>query len=261
LIAGSLIGVIGRLMVQNRADTEPLRRTFGHVGRRDLVRTAKDYSDFARLNAPAGLVYAIGQNAPILMFSAIFSPAVAGFFAMANRLSRMPVQIVAMSVRRVFLQKAAAIHNDGRSLRRSFVLTSLGLFALGTAPCALVWFFGEPILTWILGEKWRIAGHYLELIAPWVLMAWATAPCNPVYIVLRRQDRWLTQQLLTTVLRLAGFGIGFVLGWGPEATLQLFIWLTVVSFVIMIVATYRLIGKHGQPGPSSPLVDVGSLAE
>jgi O-antigen/teichoic acid export membrane protein len=159
----------------------------------------------------------------------------------------MPVQVVAMSVRRVFMQRAAAIHNDGRSLRRSFLLTTFGLLALGAPPCVAIWLFGQPLLTWILGARWGVAGHYLEIIAPWVLMAWVTAPCNSVFIVLRRQDRWLTQQIMTTVLRMGAFVVGYGLRLGPESTLQLFVLFTVLSFVVMIVSAYRLTAQT--PGP------------
>ena len=243
LIIGQLVGVVTRLVIQGRAATDTFWAMFRGITWQSLRDIARRYSDFPRLNAPASLIFSTGQNLPVLMFGVMFSPAIAGYFAMANRLVRVPVQVVAISVRGVYLQKAATIHNDGRSLRRSYVLTTLGLFAMGAVPCVAVWLYGQPLLSWLLGGKWHTAGRYLEIIVPWVLLTWATAPCNSIFIVLRKQTYWLVLQAITTIVRLAAFAIGFAFELGAERTLELFVLFATVGSLATIALTFSLTSR------------------
>ncbi len=250
LIAGQLAGVVSRLVMQGRASTQSIRAVFRPKDWRALREVAVRYSDFAKLNAPAGLLYSVTQNLPVLLFGAMYSPAAAGFFAMANRLSKVPVQIVVISVRRVFLQRAARIHNRGDTLRRSFVLTTLGLLVFGTLPALALWMYGEPFLGWLLGPKWFDAGRYLEIIAPWVLSTWASAPCNGVFIVLRKQRLWLILLVVTTVVRVSSFAAGGALGLGAEDTLRLFVGSSVASHALVMALSYHFTGRpHSSHSP------------
>jgi O-antigen/teichoic acid export membrane protein len=243
LIFGHLLGVTGRLVMQGRAEPGGAGIAFGRVQWHALRDIARRYSDFPRLSAPAALVFATGQNLPVLMFGAMFSPAAAGFFAMANRLSRMPVQIVTNSVSRVFMQKAATIHNSGRPLTRPLALSTSGLLALGALPAAVVWAYGQEILGWLLGSRWYVAGAYMEVIAPWVLAAWVTAPCNPVFTVLRKQKYWLSLQIVLTLLRIGVFVVGYLFGLAEMAILRAFVAVAVAGNLITIATAFSLAAR------------------
>lgn len=130
-----------------------------------MKQVAQRYSDFPKLNAPAAIIGSLGRNLPILLMGVMFTPVVAGFYAMANRLSRAPIEIVANSMRKVFLQKAAEIKNRGRSLRKAFLLATGELVILAIIPFGCVWLFGQPLLSWLLGVQWFEAGRYLEIMA------------------------------------------------------------------------------------------------
>lgn len=244
LISSNLIGVFSRIVFQRSASVEGLKSTFGHFSYASLREKAVSYSDFPKLDAPAGLIFSLGQQLPVLFFGGMFSAAAAGFYAMANRLSQAPITIVAASTRRVFLQKAAKIHNRGKSLRKAFLLTTGGLLALGVLPFTIVWLYGQPLLGWLLGERWLDAGRYLEIMAPWLLMMWITAPANPVFVVLRKQNVWLSLQTGLTVLRLGAFGVAYLLNTGPEWALQAFVVATVAGNVVTILVALVYIGQE-----------------
>jgi O-antigen/teichoic acid export membrane protein len=242
LIVGHLMGTACRLFVQKSAAREGLRATFARIGWPVMRRVATAYADFPKLNAPAGFVFTLGGNLPVLLFGAMFSPAVAGMYAMANRLAQVPMTIVSSSMRRVFLQKAAAINNRGASLRKAFLLATGGLAILGVIPLMCLSMFGQPMLVWLLGDRWLDAGRYLEIIAPWMFMIWVTAPANPVFVVLRKQKYWLSLQTWLTILRLGAFGLAYFLAAGPEWTLQAFVIVTVLGnlFTISVALTMIL---------------------
>ncbi|MGI9234000.1 MAG: oligosaccharide flippase family protein [Woeseiaceae bacterium] len=244
LITGYLIGLISRLAIQHKASREGLKAALQRMGWPAMKDTAQRYSDFPKLNAPAGLVFSTGQNLPVLLFGTMFSPSVAGLYAMANRLAQVPVAIVANSMRRVFLQKAATIIHDGRSLNRAFLLATGGLALLGILPILCLWFFGQELSTWLLGSRWTDAGRYLEIMAPWLFMLWIESPCNPVFVVLRKQKFWLSLQTVLTLLRLAAFGLAILMGSSPEWTLQAFVIASVAGNILTILTALALISRQ-----------------
>ena len=244
LITGHLLGILGRLVIQRAATRDAFHGAGPRADWGSLWKTAKAYSDFPRLNAPAGLIFSLGGNMPVLLFGVMFSPAVAGLYAMANRLTRVPISIVAASVRRVFLQKAADIRNRGRSLRKAYVLTTGGLAAFGVLPLILALLYARPVLGWLLGEQWLEAGLYVEILAPWMFMLWVTAPANPVFIVLRKQQLWLYLLVGITTMRLAAFGAAWWVSATAEQTLRMFVIVTVVGNLVTIATAFSLIGRE-----------------
>lgn len=251
LIAGQMIGQVCRLAVQKSASSEGLRATFSRIGWAQFRRITAHYSDFPRLTAPAALLTAAGQQLPVVLLGVLFTPAVVGYYSMATRLTHSPIVIVANSMRRVFLQKAAEINNRGKSLAFAFAVSTGGLALLGAFPLAILWFFGQPLTVWLLGDRWTEAGRYLEIIAPWLFMLWVTAPSNPVFVVLRKQKLWLNMQISATVFRLGTFALAYVLSAGPEWTLGAFVTATVIGNVFIICMALYLILNHGkQPAPA-----------
>lgn len=243
LIVGYVAGLMSRIGIMHESARAGWRALFGDWNEGEVWDTLRRYSDFPRLNAPAAVVFAAGQNLPVIVFGAVFSPAVAGFYAMANRLAQVPVAIVANSLRRVFLQKAATIVQEGRSLRRAFLLSSGTLALVGALPFLIVALVGQEICTWLLGEEWTDAGGFLEIMAPWLFMAWVEAPCNPVFIVLRHQKFWLAMQTSLTLMRLAAFGAAYWMSSTPPETLRAFVIASILGSLVTIVTAWLLIGR------------------
>ncbi len=244
LVTGYLVGALSQLFMQARSDREDVRAALHHVERAELKAIARHYQDFPKLNAPASMIFATGRQLPVLMLGQMYSTTVAGFYAMAFRLVYGPVDVIASSVRRVFLQSAAEITQQGGDLRRSF-LVSIGTLALiGIVPTICLSLFGEPLSTWFLGARWTSAGRYLEIIAPSLFMLLIIAPCNGVFIVLRQQRRWLLQQITLTALRLVAFALAFALHASAEWAVQAFVVATVAGSLWSIYSALRIIERE-----------------
>jgi O-antigen/teichoic acid export membrane protein len=244
LVFGYLLGLVARLAAQGGFATAGFRKsvTDFNAGRMRII--AARYSDFPRLNAPAGLISGFGHHLPVIMFGAMFSPVVAGLYAMADRLAKVPVTVVATSIRRVFLQKTAGIQQDGRSLKKAFLLTVGVLACLGLLPFGLVWQFGQEMAVIILGDNWSGAGAYLEIMSPWLFIVWVAAPCNSVFIVLRQQKVWLSLQVGLVLVQSAAFALAFFTDTSAERTLQAFVAATVFMNLVIIAMSLILIIRH-----------------
>jgi O-antigen/teichoic acid export membrane protein len=245
LIVGQMLGQVSRLFFQKEASADGIRATFRRIKWSELRSVAAKYADFPKLNAPAGLMTTATQQLPVVLLGVLFSPAIVGFYAMAVRLTHTPITIVTNSVRRVFMQKAAEIKNQGRSLVFAYLTTTGTLAIMGSVPLTVLWFFGQPLAILLLGDEWTEAGRYLEIISPWLFALWVTAPANPIFVVLRKQKLWLGMQFGATVVRLSMFGLSYFVGAGPEWTLQAFVIATLVGHLIIILTATLLVKQHG----------------
>jgi lipopolysaccharide exporter len=250
LVWGYLVGLGFRLIVQRSASREGMRAVVDYGGWSELRSVALRYIDFPKFSAPASFLFALGQKLPVVLFGVMFSPAIAGFYSMARMLVKAPLNMVASSTRRVFRQKAASIHNQGKSLQQAYLLTSGALALLGAPALLLVLFFAQPLATWFLGQQWILAGRYVEILAPWLFMIWFMAPCNPVFVILRKQGLWLNLQIALTLLRLSAFGLAFLLAAGPEWTLQAYVLVTVAGQLAMWAVGLLIIRQHNPEPPS-----------
>jgi O-antigen/teichoic acid export membrane protein len=254
LIGGHMLGMCARILVQWSRCAGTLRSALRRIPASTLCHVGRRYADFPLYNMPAAVVHTLGQNLPVVLLGVMFSPAVAGLFAMARQLLDAPTRMVSESVRRVFLQKAASIHRQGRSLKKAYFL-STGALALAGLPAVLILStFGQPIATWFLGDRWFEAGRYMEIIAPWLFMLWVMAPCKATYIVLRRQRQLLWIEMILTTLRVGVFGVAHIIEAGPQWTLQIFVTVTVVVNVATILVAILLILRE-PGGPVPPRID------
>ena len=236
LVSSYLLGALARCAVQQSArGTVPIKRIMRGVGRHQMLGIARRYLDFPRLNVPAGLVFSLGQNLPVLLFGTMYSPAIVGYYAMAYRLTEVPLAIVANSIRKVFLQKSAEITNRRGDLRRAFLLTVAVLAAIGAIPALFLAYLGEVLLVWLLGSPWTTAGEYIQIMAYFLFMHWVAAPTGPVFIVLRRQDLWLRLQTAMTTLRVGALVIAYLLGADATWALKAFVLATVIGYSAEIV--------------------------
>lgn len=251
LIVGYFIGLFCRFLVQFSAVRDGIRACLTHLDLTTAKTIASRYADFPKFNAPAGLIFALGQRMPVLFFGTMFSPAVAGLYAMADRLSQVPITIGATSVRRVFLPKAAEIENQGRSLQKALFLSIGSLALIGILPFTALWLFGQPASTWVLGDNWTTAGRYLEIIAPWLFMVWVTAPCNAIFVVLRKQKFWLSLTSTITGARLSSFGVAYAVSADPEWTLGAYVIASIFGNIVTLATTIFLVSRKSPKPPAT----------
>src|SRR5690606_29161246 len=72
-----------------------------------LRAIARRYADFPRYMVPTTLLNATSRGLPTLVLASTFGPAVAGLFALANRIVVMPSQLIGGSTAQVLFQKVA----------------------------------------------------------------------------------------------------------------------------------------------------------
>lgn len=206
-VAGHGAGSVS-LYLQGVNEHRPLLRS---VGLRDLVHAARRYRRFP-LYASWGAVFnTIGSQLPPLLFAALFSPALAGIYALANRVLSMPMQVIGKAIASVFLAGAADAQREGH-LGILVARVHGKLSHIGMVPTLMLLTAGPEIFAFAFGDQWREAGVFAQWLAPWLYLVFVTSPMSAVLDVLDRQAAAMAFQALLLMVRIAAILSGAWLG-------------------------------------------------
>ena len=154
---------------------------------------------------------------------------------------RLPADAAAVAIRRVYIQKASEYKNKNISLEKIFIKITLALFLIGALPFGVLWAYGEEIVAFVLGDRWRQAGHFSEILAPWYYSIWLVTPSSALFIVYRKQKLWLNIQVFLSTVLLIFFLLANYLKLIPDQTLIGFVTVSVIVNICVIYIVYRLI--------------------
>lgn len=245
LISGFLCSAGMRLMV--------LLRSLGGVSTKnmfkprgsDLLHVAKSYVDFPLYVMPAGFMNAFTLNLPVIAMVYFFDSAVIGLYAMAGRLLLMPTDFILQAVNKVYFRKAAEILNEKRSLRPSFIKTTIGLMIVAAFFFSMMILYGEKLFVLFLGERWAGTGKYAILLSPWLFSKFILPPSNAILVIQRKNRMRFYIQLLGTLCKITALVIGLYVSKSPEKIVLIYsLTNTGVNFLLLSVA-FRDTGRRG----------------
>ncbi|MGI9403512.1 MAG: oligosaccharide flippase family protein [Hyphomicrobium sp.] len=190
LVYGRILGsAVANFVLGVRIFQEERRIIAQAVGFRSLKAAALAHDQFPKYSMPRTLLVSVSRNLPTIFLAAFFSPAAAGLYWFTARLLEMPTTLIGNAVRRVFYERAVALHHDGKSVLPLLTKTTLALMAMGVVGVAFIIATAPPLFDFVFGSEWRPAGVY----AQWLVLWWFASFCNvpsamliPVYDLQRR---------------------------------------------------------------------------
>ena len=238
LILPYLLGVLLRMVLLIRAGWQ---RTSGTRENVSLAGVSREYYEFPLFNLPAAFLRTLSDALPVLVLAHFFGASIAGLYAMADRLINMPISMGAMSVRRVYLQRAAAIKHRGGDLLHSYQRVTAYLMLLSLAPLALLMLTSEDMMRLFLGEKWGQAGAYAEILAPLLYIVLVSRPATALVDLLRKQRLWLKLQTAITLLRVFLMLAAWQLYGAVDAVLWGFVIGAGIPYIWLMIYIHRLV--------------------
>jgi|GEM_PF-1201625 len=243
LLLGTMTGYIARVYMLWK-DLKG-REGFEQNACRQSIDTTRqvmsEYRDFPFYFAPTDLIREFKENIPLFAVIMIFSAQAAGFYAMASRLLRIPVTIVSLPIRRVYMQRAAQSINKGISFQRLFLKATGLLFCLGLFPFILLAIYGTDIFSLVLGAKWEGAGVYAEIISIWLFSIFILAPSSATFMMLRKRRTWLFFQLTGVIVSILCFLSAIYFPLSDQEVLTIFAYAQAGLNVIIFLVALRVI--------------------
>lgn len=177
-----------------------------------ISELARRYSHFPLFSGPQTLLNSISQATPAFMFGALFGPTVVGLYWFTHRLLMLPTDLIGQSVRQVFFQRAAELHNSGQDVHRVLLKATLGLAGIALPVVVAFGTAGPWLFGFIFGSEWETAGSY----ARWMVLWWASYFVNPPSVMLvpvfGLQKQHMIYEIMLLAARIGSIVLGAVLG-------------------------------------------------
>ncbi|MEN8929325.1 MAG: lipopolysaccharide biosynthesis protein [Flavobacteriales bacterium] len=201
---------------------------------------AKKHEKFPKINSLHALADELKNSGVTFVISYLFNDVILGFYSMTFRVLRAPLSVIGNSFSQVFLQKAAEMHAHNQDFVPLIKKTVKKLALIALPIFIPIVFFGPQLFSFVLGDKWEIAGQYAQYLTPWLFLNFAISPILQVALVLDKQKEIFGFALVGNLIIFISIFIGgyffndIIKGFILLSILQLFYYFFVYKWVLKI---------------------------
>jgi len=241
LIVGKVFADIFGLFLLIRFHLKKQTLQLKWLSKRNLKVGLKRHDHFPKYQSFSVLINSFSQNLPLLLFPTLFSPAIAGFYALTYRVLQAPILLIASSTKKVYYQKASKMYAEGKNIHELYSKTTLGLLKLFIFPLFIILLWGEEIFGFVFGDQWGEAGVIAQVAIFVFLFSFITPPATMNYSILNLQKAQLKLQIIQFILRLVGIFIGYLFFDSYMIAIVLFVLAgVVVNSFLIVYMHYKL---------------------
>ena len=208
-----------------------------------MVEGIKKFKKFPLYTTWTALISIFAQQITTLLLAVFFTNAVTGFYALGNRIIRLPITMVANVISQVFFQRAAQAKHEG-NISSLVENTFERLIVYGLFPMLLLSIAGKDLFILILGQPWAEAGVYSQILSIWTFFVFITTPCIHLANIYDKQEVNLAVNAVLFVTRLGSLVVGGVLN-DVRLTLILF---SISGSLVMVWFFFWSIKNHRGAG-------------
>ncbi|WP_162375548.1 lipopolysaccharide biosynthesis protein [Ancylobacter sp. TS-1] len=188
LMAGFSLGlVISTLMIW------PIRartlQTLVETPRHALATTRRllaQYATYVRIDVVNVLVRLSSLIAYPIFVLASFGVAETGLYAVASRITFIPIDVLAASISTVFFQKFAAAVRDGAGTARLYLVALAGAAAIAVAIAAALALVAGPLVDLVFGDGWARTAVIILYLLPTFLSRFVITCIGSAPLALKR---------------------------------------------------------------------------
>ena len=163
---GLIIGYLLGWMVVFGFSLFQLYRTgvrFKAFDKQKLKLALVKFKNFPLYNMLPSLLYVFAIGLPFFMVAIIYGDDQGGFFNMCKQLLLIPCGFVAMAFSQVYYRRFAEAVEQKQSLNPLLRLLLLPVIAFATFVFIVIYFFGEDLFSFVLGNDWKSAGKMASI--------------------------------------------------------------------------------------------------
>jgi O-antigen/teichoic acid export membrane protein len=210
------------------------------VNRRLIVANARRYQDFPKINSLHALVDVAQASGVTFLISSYFGAQTVGYFYLAVRLLRTPLTMLGSSISQVFFQKATETYNTGGDLQELAKKAMLTLAIISLPFFILIMWFAPEMFSFAFGPKWREAGIYSRLLAPWLFMNFIVSPISQIPLIIDQQKMCLALSVVGNALILLSIFYGCYVANDLKIGFAILSYTVLIYYLVIIVWILRI---------------------
>ena len=152
-----------------------------------MIDNLKRYRKFPMFTTWSTLLNVTSWQLPSYMLPAYFSKTISGYYALGNRVLRLPMGLIGGTIGQAFLPRAARAKENGTlDIVVENVFNRLVAFSL--FPLLVIAIAGEDLFVIAFGEPWAEAGVYSQILSIWTFFWFISSPMSQLFNVLEKQE-------------------------------------------------------------------------
>jgi len=171
----------------------------------NLLRIWKKHRGFSFYVTLTNAINVFSDQLPLFLFSRFLGPNYTAQYGMSNRVGVMPANLAAFSLSQVFYKHAADKLTAGNNIRESIKKLFKNISILAIAPGLIVMIASPFLFPLFFGEEWRMAGYYLAILMPMVILSLYTGASSSLVYVRNRQKELFYYALINAIVRVIAF--------------------------------------------------------
>ena len=208
LIGGYLAGLAGSLAWWSIASFRSgLQVMLKQIQFDHLKETAKRYKRFPLFSLPSTFFNQLITRLPFLLLLYFFDATVVGYYGRAFVVLAVPLGLVGGALSQIFFVEGAGALKKGELPALSTDIHQR-LVLIGIFPTLVLIIAAPPLFGWVFGETWIFAGHYLQILAPWLFLASIASPLTRIFDIREEQRLDLILSLCMAVILTVALVIG-----------------------------------------------------
>lgn len=215
------------------------RKELKNITKNDMKAVAYEYRDFPRINSLHAFCDVMKQSAEVFFLSFFYLKEKVGLHSRTLRLLFAPSAIIGSAIGQVFYQKASACYQEKGDLQKLVKKVLLSMSFIAVPAYLMVALWGDDLFAWFLGEPWRQAGEFGQLLTPWLCMSFLTSPISQIPLIVNKQKIAFGISLIGHTLYLSAIVIGGIfqdieLGFILLSSFQTVYYLFLIGWLIRI---------------------------
>jgi O-antigen/teichoic acid export membrane protein len=188
------------------------RKILKLISIREILKQAKNHINFPKFTITSNLIQITTINMPLLVFPVAFGATVSGFYVLTQRVTKIPLNLIAKSVGNVYRQKASQTFAEEGTCKEIFLSTFKHLLAISIVPFGILYLIAPDFFAFIFGEQWRISGEYTRILVVSYWFQFIVNPLSHTLLIAGKQKINLIIQVINFVAVSAAIYIGFRYG-------------------------------------------------
>lgn len=200
---------------------------------------AMKHYDFPVYRAPHEFLNGISESMPILMLTAFYGPAAAGFYTIGDKVMRLPSKLIGRAVGDVFYPRIAEAAHSHESISKLLIKATLYLTIIGIVPFGIVFIFGPFLFGVFFGSEWIVAGEYARWLALWSYLVFINNPSVKTLPVISAQRFKLIFTTFSISVRLCVLALGGYFFESATMAIALYSISSAIIYFILILLTIK----------------------
>lgn len=243
LILGAITGNIINFSTLLFSSLKSNTLKMNYISKKRLFFNLKKYKNFPKYQMLANLIYALSQNIAIILITLLYSPIIAGFYALTVRVLVFPANLIGQSIKEVYYQRATESYHKTGCLKDIFIKTTLGLIKLYFFPLLLFAIFSPTFFTFFFGKNWIVSGTLAQFSVISTFSTLINTPASISLLILNLQKFSMLHQAISVMFKILAIYLGYKLFHNYYASIGLYSLAEIVSTFVLISYLYVKINK------------------